>query len=322
MLNRVFNVVFNYSLGVFTAVSELCRRRHKTKSLSRSQSLFNTVSFNLSRLSLGVLIGCGLISAPTWAAGGFILQNGKLVYCPTLSTDGTTCVNNPSNVNLSSSDGSTLTWNGTGGFSTSILTATSNIVTPKVTIDSKVLAYNPVWAAAKGGNTGLSFGGAPITPYYGVNSAANVNAGNYYGQGAAGTDAVAIGYSAVAKDSGTIAIGKSSSAGNVGNVRGVTSTDAIAIGNAASSTNLGTIAIGKNASANNAHAIAIGLNAKVVGSGTEHGIAIGGGSTMGDPNSLDKESDAAMAGRNVVAIGYNVRMGEAGHSFGMGVVVH
>ncbi|MDA3978944.1 ESPR-type extended signal peptide-containing protein, partial [Gallibacterium sp. AGMB14963] len=90
MLNRVFNVVFNYSLGVFTAVSELCRRRHKTKSLSRSQSLFNTIRFNLSRLSLGVLIGCGLISEPTWAAG-VILQNGKLYYCPENVTSTSTC---------------------------------------------------------------------------------------------------------------------------------------------------------------------------------------------------------------------------------------
>lgn len=133
--------------------------------------------------------------------------------------------------------------------------------------------------------TGLSFDGKPITPYYGVNSAAS--GGNYYGQGAAGTGAIAIGYGA-------------------------------------SSTNLGTIAIGQNASAKNKHAIAIGLNAKVI-SDKEHGIAIGGGSLtanddakakVGEP--IDYETDAAMAGRNAVAIGYNVRMGEAAHSFGLG----
>lgn len=141
------------------------------------------------------------------------------------------------------------------------------------------LTYNSTWANAVGGNTGLSFNGKPITPYYGVNS--GVNGGNYYGQGATGSDAIAIGIGA-------------------------------------SSTNLGTIAIGQNASATNKHSIAIGLNAQVVGDGTEHGIAIGGGSGTKAGASLDEQSDAAMAGRNVVAIGYNVRMGEAGHSFGMG----
>lgn len=274
MLNRVFNVVFNYSLGVFTAVSELCRRRHKTKSISRSQSLFNALHFNLSRLSLGVLIGCGLISTPTWAVSGFVLKDGKLVYCSDINTTTNTCTANPSTTTNLSSDGTTLTWNGSGGFST-----------PKITLSGKVLAYNSDWATAVGGNTGLSFDGKPITPYYGVNSAAS--GGNYYGQGAAGTGAIAIGYGA-------------------------------------SSTNLGTIAIGQNASAKNKHAIAIGLNAKVI-SDKEHGIAIGGGSLtkddadkakVGEP--IDYETDAAMAGRNAVAIGYNVRMGEAAHSFGLG----
>lgn len=66
MLNRVFNVVFNYSLGVFTAVSELSRRRIKTKSVSQSKSLQNVIRINLSRLTLGILIGCG-VSTPTWA---------------------------------------------------------------------------------------------------------------------------------------------------------------------------------------------------------------------------------------------------------------
>lgn len=134
MLNRVFNVVFNYSLGVFTAVSELCRRRHKTKSISRSQSLFNAIRFNLSRLSLGVLIGCGLISEPTWAVNGFVLQNGKLVYCSDINASNT--CNAATNL---SSDGTTLTWNGSGGFST-----------PKITLSGKVLAYNSDWATAVG----------------------------------------------------------------------------------------------------------------------------------------------------------------------------
>ncbi|WP_156540681.1 YadA-like family protein [Gallibacterium genomosp. 3] len=269
MLNRVFNVVFNYSLGVFTAVSELSRRRLKTKSVSQSKSLQNIIRVNLSRLTLGILIGCGLISTPTWAAGGFMVQNGKLVYCSNINATDNTCSVPVSDANLSSNTNNLLTWNGTNGFSTSILTATSKVVTPSITLKGKLLAYKPEWAIALGGNTGLSFDGKPITPYYGVNSGAN--GGNYYGQGATGDGAIAIGY---------------------------------------------------QASAQNKHSIAIGRYASVIknnNSYDQHGIAIGGGGEY-NPNAadIDKQSDAAMAGRNVVAIGYNVRMGGAGHSFGLG----
>ncbi len=91
MLNWVFNVVFNYSLGVFTAVSELSRRRLKTKSVSQNKSLQNIIRVNLSRLTLGVLIGCGIVSTPVWAAeAGFKwTTDNKLVYCSDLADNGT-----------------------------------------------------------------------------------------------------------------------------------------------------------------------------------------------------------------------------------------
>ena len=150
-------------------------------------------------------------------------------------------------------DGQTLKWSGTRGFS----------------LNGKLLGYSSTWAAADGGNTGLSFDGKPITPFFGVNSTPPADTtstdylkSNYYGQGATGA---------------------------------------------------GAIAIGKNASAANKHSIAIGWNANVVGVNAAHGIAIGGAEAAGE---------AAIAARSSIAMGYNVRLDKAAHSFGFGINLH
>lgn len=95
--------------------------------------------------------------------------------------------------------------------------------------------------------------------------------------------------------------------------QGATGSNAIAIGIGASSQSDGAIAIGQNASAANKNSIAIGLNAKVVGSSKPHGIAIGG---------AEEPTQAAVAARSSIAMGYNVRLDTAAHSFGFGINLH
>lgn len=95
--------------------------------------------------------------------------------------------------------------------------------------------------------------------------------------------------------------------------QGATGSNAIAIGIGASSQSDGAIAIGQNASAANKHSIAIGWNAKTVGSSKPHGIAIGG---------AENPAEAAVAARSSIAMGYNVRLDTAAHSFGFGINLH
>lgn len=271
-MNKIYKVIFSRRLGAFVVASELTKAHSKDSNSScvderrgsageQSQHsarslLHHALSFLQSpRLSLRPLVVSLLmgISVPAWAAGGFMVQNGKLVYCSNIDTSTNTCAVTTSATNLSSDTNNLLTWNGTSGFST-----------PSITLNSKVLAYNQTWANAVGGNTGLSFDGKPITPYYGVNSRPNDrdDLGNYYGQGAIGD---------------------------------------------------GAIAIGKNASAANKHSIAIGWNAKTVGASRPHGIAIGG---------AENPAEAAVAARSSIAMGYNVRLDTAAHSFGFGINLH
>lgn len=163
------------------------------------------------------------------------------------------------------------------------------------------LTYNSTWANAVGGNTGLSFNGKPITPYYGVNSGAN--GGNYYGQGASGADAIAIGKGASSPTTGAIAIGYNATTSSNSQ-----QTNSIAIGTEAKTLEGGNpaIAIGRRAVAGAGSSLAIGENTKTTGTG---GIAIG--------NGYDTQYGAA-AGRDSTSLGYNVHTEQTFHSVAIG----
>ncbi|NOL49619.1 YadA-like family protein [Pelistega europaea] len=333
-MNKIYKVIFSRRLGAFVVTSELTKAHSKDSNnvderrglvdgqsqhgawLRRALSFLQSPRLSLRPLVVSLVMG---ISVPAWAAGGFMVQNGKLVYCPNIDTNTNTCAGTISAANLSSDTNNLLTWNGTGGFST-----------PSITLNSKVLAYNQTWANAVGGNTGLSFDGKPITPYYGVNSGAN--GGNYYGQGASGSNAIAIGSDASSTNLSTIAVGSGASsvyagAIAIGNMAIATNNgnslskqvkdkygnitpSMVAIGNGARARHIGAIAIGYNALASNRNSIAIGENALVTnGVDDAHGIAIGGSE---DPDTR------TVAGRNTIAIGYGVNLMNAGHSFAFG----
>ena len=63
-MNRIYRVIWNCTLQVFQACSELTRRVGKTSTVNLRKSSGLTTKF--SRLTLGVLL---LLMMPTWLAG-------------------------------------------------------------------------------------------------------------------------------------------------------------------------------------------------------------------------------------------------------------
>ncbi|WP_268812340.1 ESPR-type extended signal peptide-containing protein, partial [Acinetobacter junii] len=244
-MNKVYKVVWNASLGIWVAVSELAKGKVKgsngkvggISTVEESNEKSHSETINLKTLSLAVIT----IVAPNWVYAGTEVSG-----TPTKSGSNIT--------NINTCTASATTTNGVAIGCSSIAGAKDSVIADRSNPYNTSTSNSRVtFDTTSGGNTAIGTGA----------SAGNANQGLATAIGTYATAnnvaAVAIGAAALSTGNTSLSIGRQSAA---------TADYAQAIGNVAAATGTGALAIGHSATATGYRGIAIGSpdidNASVV----------------------------------------------------------
>ncbi len=284
-MNKVYKVIWNATLGVWVAVSEVAKSKIKTHTAKvllnpkglRNPKTKNLLFFNIIRrsvLNTAVVTALFGFVPATWAAENCFTNTNN----PTQTTDGIGNVSGDCTAGANA--GITISANQDGNF-------------PAGTNEGIVLRAKP---------SGVGTNGAYVSLFQGFANTTNQSTIRIGDSNATGgnstfnvfTNKIAMGTSTTAANGNSSqAIGAGATVGTGatnGTAIGTTATvnnnatDAIAIGTNSTASSANSLAVGNTASATNTGTIALGNNANTGGSGTEtlNNIAIGSNAKNGN----------------------------------------